>query len=146
MQRIILCDIDGTLANVVHRIHLVTGKEKNWEEFNSLCQSDRVKENIANILRQFVGDYETTIVIVTARENKWRKETEKWLHLNDIPYDDLHMRPIGDKRSDAIIKEEILLKNYDKESVWFVLEDRSKVVKMWRKLGLTCLQVAEGDF
>lgn len=27
-----------------------------------------------------------------------------------------------------------------------VLDDRNKVVKMWRELGLTCLQMAEGDF
>ena len=27
-----------------------------------------------------------------------------------------------------------------------VLDDRNQVVKMWRENGLTCLQVAEGDF
>jgi hypothetical protein len=26
------------------------------------------------------------------------------------------------------------------------LDDRNSVVKLWRDLGLTCLQVAEGDF
>ena len=30
--------------------------------------------------------------------------------------------------------------------VRFVLDDRNSVVAMWRSLGLTCLQVAEGDF
>ena len=27
-----------------------------------------------------------------------------------------------------------------------VFEDRASVVKMWRDLGITCLQVDEGDF
>ena len=28
----------------------------------------------------------------------------------------------------------------------FAVEDRNSVVKMWRDLGLTCMQVAEGNF
>ena len=146
MQRIVLCDIDGTLANVAHRVHLVSGEEKNWEEFNSLSENDSVKEDIANILRQFIGDHETTIAIITARESKWRGETEEWLRLHDIPFNDLYMRKTSDRRSDADVKKEIFKKNWTKRDIWFVLEDRSKVVKMWRKLGLTCLQVSEGDF
>ena len=31
-------------------------------------------------------------------------------------------------------------------NVKFVLDDRNRVVEMWRSLGLTCLQVADGDF
>lgn len=30
--------------------------------------------------------------------------------------------------------------------VEIVFDDRNSVVKMWRLLGLTCFQVAEGDF
>jgi acid phosphatase class B len=146
MKRIVLCDIDGTLANVVHRLHLVSGEEKNWEEFNSKCREDHVKEDIANILRQIYADEETEISIITARENKWIEDTKRWLELNDIPYNTLHMRKVGDRRSDSDVKKEIFRKNYKKKNVWFVLEDRSKVVKMWRELGVTCLQVSEGDF
>ena len=38
----------------------------------------------------------------------------------------------------------ILIK--DKYQVDYVLDDRNQVVEMWRSLGLTCLQVADGDF
>ena len=33
-----------------------------------------------------------------------------------------------------------------KDRVLVIFEDRASVVKMWRELGLTCLQVAPGEF
>ena len=57
------------------------------------------------------------------------------------------MRRNGDSIPDAIIKmalfESYIRSKYDVE---FVLDDRNQVVKMWRSLGLKCLQVQEGDF
>ena len=146
MIRVILCDIDGTIANVLHRIHYVKGKEKNWEEFNSRSNNDSVKEDIANILREFHRDDETEIHIVTAREEKWKQDTEEWLRINDIPFNGLYMRGIGDSRSDSDVKKDIYTTNFADKKIWFVLEDRDKVVKMWRELGLSCMQVAEGDY
>ena len=34
----------------------------------------------------------------------------------------------------------------DIDDVFLVVDDRNKVVDMWRSLGLTVFQVAEGDF
>ena len=56
------------------------------------------------------------------------------------------MRQDGDFRRDDIVKQEILDKYIDKDRVLFVLDDRDQVVDMWRRNGLTCFQVAEGDF
>tara|TARA_R100000808_G_C2155393_1_gene167751 strand:+ start:4376 stop:4816 length:441 start_codon:yes stop_codon:yes gene_type:complete len=146
MIRVILCDIDGTIANVLHRINYVKGKEKNWEEFNSRANNDSVKEDIANILREFYRDDETEIHIVTGREDKWKQDTEEWLRVNDIPFHGLYMRGLGDSRSDADVKRDIYNTHFADKKVWFVLEDRDKVVKMWRDLGLSCMQVAEGEY
>ena len=68
--------------------------------------------------------------------------------LNDFP---LLMRSDGDNRSDYIVKKEIYEQNIrDWQDVLFVLDDRNSkkcpVVDMWREQGLTCFQVAEGDF
>ena len=57
------------------------------------------------------------------------------------------MRQAGDNRDDRIVKREI----YEREikgryNVRFVLDDRNKVVALWRDLGLPCFQVADGDF
>ena len=60
----------------------------------------------------------------------------------------LFMRPAGDTRDDRIVKREIYEREIKgKYNVLWVLDDRNKVVDMWRReLGLTCLQVAEGNF
>lgn len=60
---------------------------------------------------------------------------------------ELHMRPAGDRRRDSIVKAELFDRHVrDQYRVLVVLDDRKQVVEMWRSLGLTCLQVAEGDF
>lgn len=57
------------------------------------------------------------------------------------------MRPAGDHRRDAIVKRELFdLHIRHQYRVTHVLDDRTQVVQMWRALGLTCLQVADGDF
>jgi len=58
------------------------------------------------------------------------------------------MRPEGNNEKDSIIKKRLydqhIMGKYDIE---FVLDDRDQVVEMWRnQIGLTCLQVAYGNF
>jgi hypothetical protein len=63
-----------------------------------------------------------------------------------MPYE-LFMRKTSDSRKDTIIKKEIFFDNINGlYNVRFVLDDRNSVVANWRSMGLTCLQVAEGDF
>ena len=40
----------------------------------------------------------------------------------------------------------VLLDFVDIDDVFLVVDDRDKVVKMWRDLGLNTFQVAPGDF
>jgi hypothetical protein len=73
----------------------------------------------------------------------------EWLFDNACLSEDeytLLMRKDGDFRADHIVKQEILDKHIDKERVLFVLDDRQQVVDMWRRNGLVCFQVAEGNF
>ena len=145
-KRIIIADLDGTLSDYGHRIHLY--KEKDYTAFNKAGIGDKPIEKICNIIRMLHGedDGETEIVIMTARDESCRKDTSKWLRLNDIPYDRLIMRPLKDMSSDPDCKRKLFEDNFDYKDIWFVLEDRKCVVDMWRGEGLTCLQVAPGDF
>lgn len=88
------------------------------------------------------------IVFCTGRDDEARVETEVWLDLFvGVPYEGLFMRPPGDNRKDAIVKREIFESDIrDRWRVVGVLDDRRQVVRMWRELGLTVFQVAEGDF
>ena len=149
MKRIILCDIDGTLATIGDRAKILEKDkltEKEYDEFNAQSESSSCIEDIANIIRN-LKDAETKIYLITAREKKWKKITQSWLKLNKIPYDNLLMRNDGDKNSDADVKLKIVKEYVNPKRVWFVLEDRDDVVQMYREdLGLTCLQVNKGDY
>jgi predicted kinase len=56
------------------------------------------------------------------------------------------MRKGGDHRSDVIVKseilDEILARGHD---IAFVVDDRPRVVEMWRQRGLTCLQCRDWE-
>tara|TARA_R100001086_G_C11838823_1_gene258558 strand:- start:1556 stop:1993 length:438 start_codon:yes stop_codon:yes gene_type:complete len=143
-DRIIICDLDGTLSDYGHRIHHY--KQRNYEAFNAAGINDNPIENICNILRS-LHSQETFVIVMTARDESHRKETAQWLRLNDVPCDQLIMRPVGDQSSDDVCKLKLMQKHVkDYRDIWFVLEDRKSVVDMWRGEGLTCLQVAPGDF
>lgn len=65
----------------------------------------------------------------------------------EVPYEALYMRGLSDARQDAVIKKEICQREIETRfEVLCVLDDRNQTVRMWRKLGLTCLQVAPGNF
>ena len=149
MKRIILCDIDGTLATIGDRAKILEKDkltEKDYDEFNARSAASSCIQDIANIIRN-LKDAETKIYLITAREKKWKKITQSWLKLNEIPYDNLLMRNDGDKNSDADVKLKIVKEYVNPKRVWFVLEDRDDVVQMYREeLGLTCLQVNKGDY
>ena len=129
----IICDLDGTLALICDR--------NPYDAAN--CEKDLVNEPVRSIL-QTSGK---AIVFVSGREDQYKPQTLAWLEKHGIKFDDLHMRKSGDMRKDSLVKKDI----YDqfilnKYNVAFVLDDRDQVVRVWRDLGLTCLQVDYGDF
>lgn len=136
----IICDLDGTIA-------LLNGR--NPYDASS-CEQDLLNEPVATILRlnQTRAEGERHhLFFMSGREERHRPQTERWLARHGLIYDGLFMRPTGDSRKDAIIKRELYEAHIaSKYHVMFVLDDRSSVVQVWRSLGLTCLQVAEGDF
>lgn len=136
----IICDIDGTICHIGDRDVYDASK----------CHLDTVNEPVTKVLHAFKGTVEQPgprVIMVSGRDNGCRKETQQWLSDHSIGYEDLFMRPDGDKRKDSIVKREIYEREIKpKYNVLFVLDDRDQVVEMWREQGLTCLQVAEGDF
>lgn len=142
--RAIICDIDGTLALIGNR---------NPYDYTDVI-NDQPNFPIIGILNTHVfldnlnPHWERTrIILMTGREETCREDTEKWLDHNGVIFDELYMRPEGDRRKDYVVKQELYEQHIKKNlAVMFVLEDRNKAVKMWRYLGLTCLQVAEGNF
>jgi len=89
------------------------------------------------------------VIYLSGRDSNGRTDTFRWLKNHNLAddYTTLWMRPAGDKRKDSIVKQE-LYEMYVKDNYYvrFVLDDRQQVVDMWRDIGLTCFQVAPGDF
>lgn len=146
MQKAIICDLDGTLADVEHRqIHVQT-KPKNWKAFHEGMVHDKLNVWCAELLLAMKKEG-YRIILLTGRDEPYRDLTIEWLRKFDISYDTLLMRGKDDFRPDDIVKKEIyenVIKN--EYEVVFVVDDRKKVVQMWREVGLVCLQCAWGDF
>jgi hypothetical protein len=144
----VIVDIDGTVANLDHRLHYVRDGKKDWRTFLSKCDQDAPKHDIYLIAESFCDTTGSDLVFCSGRGNEYREKTETWLIENNMPYEQLFMRQERDYRQDTIVKEQILdfeiLTRY--KEVLAVFDDRQSVVNMWRKRGLTCLQVAPGEF
>lgn len=134
----IIVDMDGTLALFNHNRgpyddHLCGTDEPNWPVMETVFRAMDAHK----------------VIVVSGRDaGRSRDATEGWLLKHGVsPIEKLLMRAAGDKRKDSIVKREL----YDAEirdqyDIQFVLDDRNSVVEMWRDLGLTVFQVAEGDF
>lgn len=131
----IICDIDGTLAHMGGRLPYDHTK----------VIEDSLDETVKDIIDHYVD--EVDIIIVSGRKDECKEDTVEWLKKHGIEYSELYMRKADDNRNDSIVKNEIF-DTYirDKYNVLFVLDDRNRVVEMWRDLGLKVLQVADGDF
>lgn len=131
------------LAKDSDRLKYLTG-QKDWDSFYEACGEDSVNEPVAEIFRIMKLHYK--VKIVTGRRESVKAKTMEWLTKNNLmtPYYDIHMRKNGDTRHDTIVKPELVADFIG--DILMVFEDRNSMVKKWRELGITCLQVADGDF
>jgi len=141
---VVIFDIDGTLADIEHRRYLVEGDKKDFDAFYCMMTEDGIKSEIRGLCNSYhANGWE--VFIFTGRPEFYRTITEKWLKDKAVFYSELWMRP-ADKQytPDYIIKQEMLDKLA--RPVHIVFDDRDQVVRMWRDNGITCCQVADGNF
>ena len=155
----VIFDLDGTLADCKHRLHHIEQRPKDWPAFFEAMVDDAPKEELAWLFRAIRNSKAPTRsvleteaqfpvpVICTGRPDNYREATQAWLLRHSLLPRSLYMRSEGDYREDDIVKRELLAQiirdGYDPV---LVIEDRNRVVNMWRDEGLTCLQCAPGDF
>ncbi len=145
-QKAILIDLDGTLCDVSHRLSHIEKKPKDWDAFHRSCLNDKLNIWCAEIIKKFKMDG-LAILLITGRDDTYESETRTWLKTNEVPFDQLFMRPIGNRLSDEVLKAGIYRDFIQEDyNILFVVEDRLRVVRMWRDLGLVCLQCDWGDF
>jgi hypothetical protein len=136
----IIVDLDGTLADVRHRLHHIQGKgQKDWDRFFQGMPEDPVNEWCLQLMKAMAKEG-YRIAIVSGRPEPYEAQIIEWLRRYEAPYDALYLRKSGDRRQDTVVKREILHQYFDKQDILFVVDDRTTVVKMWRDEGLVCLQ------
>lgn len=136
----LICDVDGTLANLNGR-----------NPYDETCvDKDQPIWPVIHTVRALVAAGAHP-VFMSGRTEGCRDATEKWL-IRYLLFPEgnpleLHMRAEGDTRPDHVVKLELfntyVRNNYN---VHVVIDDRNSVVRLWRHMGLCCLQAAEGDF
>lgn len=142
----VIFDMDGTLADIAHRRHYVATKPKNWRAFNAALAEDKPNIHVIQLARMFKASG-WTVLVCSGREDVYRAETVEWMERHEVPHDRLYMRPAKDYRADDIVKAELLAQiRTDGFDPPLAIDDRDRVVAMWRANGLTCLQCAPGDF
>lgn len=149
-MKTVIFDLDGTLALIEKRRALADkGNGKmNWDIFFDPKNIQLDKPNWPVILMaQTLKKAGHSVVIFSGRSKATKDATRTWLNLHKIPFDVLKMRPEGTFTPDDVLKQNWLDQLFpDKDTILCVFDDRDKVVKMWRDNGLSCFQVAPGNF
>lgn len=134
---VVVFDTDGTTA-----LH-----NRSPYDYASLY-TDTPDENVCTIMRIFHDQAFLTTMGMSGRPDSWQELTEQWYRdIAEVPYDEFHMRPELDNRNDADVKHEMVEKYIrGKYNVLMWFDDRDRVVRRLRKLGIKVAQVAYGDF
>jgi hypothetical protein len=147
---IYIFDIDGTLADISHRLHFIHQQiPADWDGFFAACPKDVPIPEVIEVMRALwlTGN---TVLLVSGRSDAVRDLTTGWMWNQKVEYSGLYMRKAGDHREDSIVKAELLdeiLRNWSGSGkIGGVFEDRQQVVDMYRAKGLRVFQVADGKF
>jgi predicted secreted acid phosphatase len=147
-RKAIIFDIDGTLSDNSKSREFAL--KRDWDAFYASTGSDQPNEWAVDLVR-YTFERGWVPIFLTGRSDKYASVTVLWMQekLGFTPQTEivLFMRKEGDQRPDTVVKSEI----YDREiadhyEVQFALDDRSRVIEMWRQKGLVALQCAEGNY
>ena len=170
----IICDLDGTIADLSHRLHYIKNdngeikESPDWAAFEKACIDDKPIHDVIQIVKLLWSGDQThnppirNLKFFTGRSNSMREITESWLRRyffrvsrgskeqEDI-YSEfgvtLTMRHENDYREDDQVKLEMMMYfGLKPDDVLCIFEDRQSVVDMWSRHGYRVLQISNCPF
>lgn len=140
MKKTILFDIDGTVADLRHRLHFVSNGRRDWSNFFANLHLDTPIEQTVWLNHVLSERDDVSIIFASGRGEEYRAATEAWLNENNLVRERLYMRAAGDYRPDHVVKIELLAEmRADGYEPFLVIDDRPQVIKAWRAAGLFVL-------
>lgn len=141
MANIILCDIDGTVANNDHRQHFLEGK-KDWDGFFSELVNDLPIHPVISLVKNEKANGKE-IIFLTGRPERYRYSTTLWLK-NYFNFEfKLLMRKDNDQTNKIIVKEEIFNENFCNDEIYCVIDNDEQLLEMWERKGINVISAAE---
>ena len=148
-NNIAIFDLDGTLALIDKRrdISKKDNGKMDWDKFFDPKNIDLDLPNqpvmdMANLL----SSQGFKIFILSGRSDVTHQATRDLLNKHNVWFDMLLMRPQNHLYMPDNDLKQMWLDSIGVDNVAMVFDDRNQVVDMWRSNGITCFQVADGDF
>jgi len=154
---LVIFDLDGTLADVRHRMHHIrpdpavdpeTGKKvkRRFDLFHAACVDDGLIDEVAYFYHKFVNDPDVTVVVLSGRDHAVYDMTVDWFQRNGLPLPDELLLKQGDQHTPDVEQKRLhadrLEKKYNKP-ISMVFEDRDRVVRMWKERGTFVFNVEQ---
>jgi hypothetical protein len=139
---LLILDIDGTIANGEHRVHLIDGTPEGWTKFLSpeLVKKDAPIVKAQKCIAKLIKIPNIEIVFLTGRNEGLRTVTNSWIRKHFGIYNaTLIMRPLGDERTPTEYKSgqlRVLRKIY--KCSWMAFDDDKYMMPIYEKFGAIC--------
>jgi phosphoglycolate phosphatase-like HAD superfamily hydrolase len=135
--QVAVIDLDGTVADVRHRLHHLERRPKDWDGFFRGIPDDQPLAEGVAVAKTLAQDHE--LVYLTGRPERHRAATEAWLRHHNLPPGQLMMRRDGDRRPARVAKLAILRRLGAERFVAVFVDDDPAVCAAARAAGFPVL-------
>lgn len=131
-------DVDGVLADVRHRLHLLEHRPKKWDAFFDAAVDDPPLPQGVALAQESAKECE--VVYVTGRPERCRRDTLAWFARHDLPQGQLSMRRPRDFRPSRVTKLDLLRRLAGDRAVAVVVDDDAEVCDAYERAGFRVLR------
>ncbi len=158
-MKVIACDIDHTLSDATWRDEFIGGdrydcatlsqfSEEHWDKYHGIADRDYPNEEVRDLI-SFYASSGYHVILFTARSEKYKKKTTDWLSRHSVGYDNLLMRPIGNRKGSAQLKHQLLEDFLIRCKLTFgdvklVIDDHPDVISWFNSLGVSTMHYKKG--